>query len=483
MLDKIIDKLADGASKVAGELGSTVAKSASDGCGNDTIKLISQSAIIGGQFGGVHGAIVGGVFGTVAFGGGAIYGAFDKLVNHKKYEAEAERQRQLEEERRLIQEIYDDGLQKFEIGDYRGAVHKFDRAISLSPRDNFYFHRGYAYFYLKEYKKAWDDCSHAIQIDPKFADAYDVRGCILATRNDKWGAKAELKMASSLYHSSGDMDSYRAVRQKIIDLKLPPIRLKTAFQLLILSASLLIPIAFTWQARNYYQAQSVRQSETKMINEKEEIPLNPPEVKASGDQYNHNREALVKRIQKDSSNKQPTLISPSPIPTQPVSKTTKKVTKTLPINVSTTKYVYPSEAIANYVDVCTKAGGMKGSCTCFIEKVQNNYALDELVRLNQEIAKGAKPPKSLIKINEQCEQEQLKQMGEALGKMIPTHKYESSYSSSSDDEIESNNIVVQRRYRKPSRQEINRNVDNAMSQLCANHENSNDPYYSSCKRK
>ena len=116
------------------------------------------------------------------------------------------------------------------------------------------------------------------------------------------------------------------------------------------------------------------------------------------------------------------LISPSPIPTQSVSTTTKKVTKTLPINVSTTKYVYPSEAIANYVDVCTKAGGMKGSCTCFIEKVQNNYALDELVRLNQEIAKGAKPPKSLIKINEQCEQEQLKQMGEALGKMIPTHK-------------------------------------------------------------
>ena len=43
-----------------------------------------------------------------------------------------------------------------------------------------------------------------------------------------------------------------------------------------------------------------------------------------------------------------------------------------PVFTTTTKIAkYPPEAIANYIDVCTKGGVSKKSCGCFIEKAQN----------------------------------------------------------------------------------------------------------------
>ena len=73
-------------------------------------------------------------------------------------------------------------------------------------------------------------------------------------------------------------------------------------------------------------------------------------------------------------------------------------------NAAATKYVYPPEAISNYVDVCTKAGETKESCNCFITKAQDAYPLEKLVQLNNENARGKVLPKEIDTIYKSCQE-------------------------------------------------------------------------------
>lgn len=72
-----------------------------------------------------------------------------------------------------------------------------------------------------------------------------------------------------------------------------------------------------------------------------------------------------------------------------------------PVFTTTTKIAkYPPEAIANYIDVCTKGGVSKKSCGCFIEKAQNVYPLDELIKINNS---GTEPPAKIKEILSTCD--------------------------------------------------------------------------------
>ena len=70
-----------------------------------------------------------------------------------------------------------------------------------------------------------------------------------------------------------------------------------------------------------------------------------------------------------------------------------------------TKYVYPPEAISNYVDVCTKKGEVtKQSCNCFISKAQDLYPLDKLIQINNDVSVGKRYPKNIDDILTSCEE-------------------------------------------------------------------------------
>jgi hypothetical protein len=64
--------------------------------------------------------------------------------------------------------------------------------------------------------------------------------------------------------------------------------------------------------------------------------------------------------------------------------------------------LYPKEAIDNYINVCTKGGATPEFCSCFINKAQDVYTLDEIVKISKEVSNGGKNPEKIETILKQC---------------------------------------------------------------------------------
>ena len=59
-------------------------------------------------------------------------------------------------------ELYDQGTALLEEGQYDRAIAYFDKAIDLNPKyAPAYKNRGIAYFFKRDYEKAWDDVHKA----------------------------------------------------------------------------------------------------------------------------------------------------------------------------------------------------------------------------------------------------------------------------------------------------------------------------------
>lgn len=66
---------------------------------------------------------------------------------------------------------------RFNIGDYAGAINAFDRILRTDPETAItYLYRGNAYYYLDRYQQAVDDFTTAIERYPTLAMAYNNRG-------------------------------------------------------------------------------------------------------------------------------------------------------------------------------------------------------------------------------------------------------------------------------------------------------------------
>ncbi|MCC5647408.1 tetratricopeptide repeat protein [Nostoc sp. CHAB 5824] len=75
------------------------------------------------------------------------------------------------------QTLYQEGVNKYEAGNYEGAVEDFNQAIGLDPRNALaYNRRGDAYYRLGDYEQAQADSSQAILLNPQDANAYFDRG-------------------------------------------------------------------------------------------------------------------------------------------------------------------------------------------------------------------------------------------------------------------------------------------------------------------
>lgn len=75
------------------------------------------------------------------------------------------------------QTLYQEGVNKYEAGNYEGAVEDFNQAIELDPKNALaYNKRGDAYYRLGDYEQAQADSSQAISLNPQDANAYFDRG-------------------------------------------------------------------------------------------------------------------------------------------------------------------------------------------------------------------------------------------------------------------------------------------------------------------
>lgn len=79
------------------------------------------------------------------------------------------------------QTLYQEGVNKYEAGNYEGAVKDLNQAIELDPKNALaYNKRGDAYYRLGDYEQAQADSSQAISLNPQDANAYFDRGFALS---------------------------------------------------------------------------------------------------------------------------------------------------------------------------------------------------------------------------------------------------------------------------------------------------------------
>ncbi len=92
--------------------------------------------------------------------------------------------------------FFSTGVNKFEKGDYRGAIKDYTQAIKINPNDaQTYNSRGFAHFILQDYRGAIEDFTQAIKINPNDAKIYNNRGFAHFILKDYRGAIKDFTQA------------------------------------------------------------------------------------------------------------------------------------------------------------------------------------------------------------------------------------------------------------------------------------------------
>jgi len=97
------------------------------------------------------------------------------------------------------EQFFISGNQKYEQGNFQGAIADYNQAIRIDPNYAFaYYNRGNAKFFLKDYQGAIADYNQAIRIDPDYGNAYGGKGLVRIFVNDRLGGCADISRAIGL---------------------------------------------------------------------------------------------------------------------------------------------------------------------------------------------------------------------------------------------------------------------------------------------
>ena len=86
-------------------------------------------------------------------------------------------------------EYVDRGIEKEDLGDYRGAILEYNNAVNVDQNYRWaYYNRANAKANLHDYRGAIADCNKAIELYPNYEKAFEARGDAKDDLNDFTGA-------------------------------------------------------------------------------------------------------------------------------------------------------------------------------------------------------------------------------------------------------------------------------------------------------
>ena len=96
----------------------------------------------------------------------------------------------------LANNSFNSGVDKYEQGDFQGAITDFSKAIEINPQDaSAFLNRGVAKTKLGDYPGSIADFTKALEINPQYANALHNRGAAKAALGDYQGAIADYNKA------------------------------------------------------------------------------------------------------------------------------------------------------------------------------------------------------------------------------------------------------------------------------------------------
>ena len=99
----------------------------------------------------------------------------------------------------LARQYYDQGLDKYDSGNYQGAIADFNKAIEIDSQNSYaYYYRAYARDWLEDCQGAIDDYTKAIEINPQDEFVYTFLGGSREWVNDLEGACDDWRKAADL---------------------------------------------------------------------------------------------------------------------------------------------------------------------------------------------------------------------------------------------------------------------------------------------
>ena len=125
------------------------------------------------------------------------------------------------------------GCTKHVLGNYKGAVADYDKAIQLKPDyAKAYGNRGYAKYILGQHFAAITDYDKALQLKPDIAEVYSNRGVVKASLGQHIAAIADFDKAIHLEPGFADAYSNRGITKALLN-RMPEAKqdLRTALRL------------------------------------------------------------------------------------------------------------------------------------------------------------------------------------------------------------------------------------------------------------
>lgn len=117
--------------------------------------------------------------------------------------------------------LVEQGYQRMNAKDYRGAVALFSQAIGKVPSDNGrpYIDRGIAYFGLQDYRAAIADFSKTIELNPFSLKAFEYRARTYRQIGNTQAAQADLRRARELAQQFGSREYYEILSSQLQQLR------------------------------------------------------------------------------------------------------------------------------------------------------------------------------------------------------------------------------------------------------------------------